>query len=95
VDPKVVTKIIEKIENKFGKMTVTRGKEQVFLGMKITYNDDGTATINMKEYLKEAIVGFGKDIVKLAATPAKRDLFDIKEDSRYFLLRNERRSTEL
>jgi hypothetical protein len=80
-DPEVVTTIIEKIEERFGKMTVTRGKEHVFLGMNITFNDDGTASIKMKDYLKEAIADFGEDIVKSAATPAKRDLFDINDDS--------------
>jgi hypothetical protein len=47
VHPSVVTEIIKKIEDKFGKMTVTRGKAHVFLGMHITYNDDGTASIGM------------------------------------------------
>jgi hypothetical protein len=56
VDDTVVTDIIEKIEAKFGKVTVTRGKHHVVLGMDITFNDnDGTVTILMKEYLKEAI----------------------------------------
>jgi hypothetical protein len=32
-------------------------------------------------HLKEAISDFGEDIVKLAVTPAKRDLFDINEYS--------------
>ena len=35
VDPEVVTNIIEKLEDQFEKMTVTRGKEHVFLGMHI------------------------------------------------------------
>jgi hypothetical protein len=33
----MVTKIIDTIEKHFGKMTVTRGREHVFLGMKIGY----------------------------------------------------------
>ena len=62
VDDTVVTDIIEKIEAKFGKMTVTRGKHHVFLGMDITFNDNnGTVTILMKEYLKEAIADSGMD----------------------------------
>jgi hypothetical protein len=81
VDPKVNDEIVRKIEERFGKMTVTRGKEHVFLGMKIHFNENGTASINMKEYLKEATVAFGEDITKSAATPAKRDLFDIDEAS--------------
>ena len=77
----VVTGVIEKIEEKFGKMTVTRGKSHTFLGMKLTLQDDGTVQIDMKEYVKEAIEEFGEDVSKTAATPAKKDLFDITDDS--------------
>jgi hypothetical protein len=80
-DPKVNNETIEIIERRFGKMTVTRGKKHVFLGMNVTYNNIGSATMNMKDYLIEAIADFSEDIVKSAATPTKRDLFDIKEDS--------------
>ena len=66
VDDTVVTDIIEKIEAKFGKMTETRGKHHMFLGMDITFNDDdGSVTILMKEYLKEAIVNSGMDASRL------------------------------
>ena len=77
----VVTGVIEKIEEKFGKMTVTRGKTHIFLGMKITLQDDGTVKIEMKDYVKEAIEAFGEDVTKHAANPARKDLFEIKEDS--------------
>ena len=43
--PAVVTSVIERIEERFGKMTFTRCPEHTFLGMKITYRSDGTATI--------------------------------------------------
>jgi hypothetical protein len=77
-----VTNIIEKIEAKFGKMTVTRGKHHVFLGMDITFNDDdGTVTILMKEYLKEAIADSGMDASKVAPTLAKKDLFTVDDGS--------------
>jgi hypothetical protein len=82
VDDTVVTNIIEKIEVKFGKMTVTRGKHHVFLGMDITFNDNnGTVTILMKEYLKEAIPDSGMDATKVAPTPAKKDLFTVDDGS--------------
>ena len=82
VDDTVVTDIIEKIEAKFGKMTVTRGKHHVFLGMDITFNDNhGTFTILMKEYLKEAIADSGMDASKVAPTPAKKDLFSVDDVS--------------
>ncbi len=80
-DDKVVTSVIELIEERFGKMTVTRGKKHVFLGMDITFCDDGTATVKMKDYIKESIAEFGESIVRNAATPARKDLFDINEES--------------
>ena len=81
VDPEVVTDVIEQIEAKFGKMTVKRGSEHVFLGMHINYKDNGTAEITMRDYLEESIVESGLDITRTATTPAKRDLFDINESS--------------
>jgi Reverse transcriptase (RNA-dependent DNA polymerase)/Zinc knuckle len=76
-DDNVVSNVIELIESKFGKMTVTRGREHVFLGMKIDFHTNGTASIRMKEYIAEAIQDFGEDISRQAATPAKKNLFDI------------------
>ena len=81
VDPEVVTSIINKIEERFGKMLVKRGKEHVFLGMNITYNDDSTVTIGMKDYVLEAMADLGEAITRSAATPAKRDLFEINDKS--------------
>jgi hypothetical protein len=81
VNSKVVSMIIDKIEKRFGKMTVTRGKTHEFLGMDITYETDGTAKINMSRYTKESIDEFMGEIKKSSPTPATKDLFDIKENS--------------
>jgi hypothetical protein len=82
VDDTVVTNTIKKTEVKFGKMTVTRGKHHVFLGMDITFNDDdGTVTILMKEYLKGAIADSGMDASKVAPAPAKKELFAVDDGS--------------
>jgi hypothetical protein len=62
-------------------MTVTRGKEHVFLGMKIRYTDKRTAVVTMNQYLEEAITECGLDIASTAVTPARRDLFDIDANS--------------
>jgi hypothetical protein len=35
----------------------------------------------MKEYIKEAIADFGESITQLATTPAKKNLFEIDEES--------------
>jgi hypothetical protein len=48
VDDNAVSHVIERIEDRFGEMTVTQGKEHVFLGMNINFNEDGTASIKMK-----------------------------------------------
>jgi Reverse transcriptase (RNA-dependent DNA polymerase) len=76
-DPDVVTSVIEQLEASFGKMTVTRGPEHVFLGMNIRYTGQGTAVISMKGYLEEAIAESGMDIKREATTPARHDLFTV------------------
>ena len=60
--------IIDCLEEHFGKMKVTRGKAQVFLGMKILFTKSQTAVLRMKSYLKEAIVECGMNIMLKAAT---------------------------
>jgi hypothetical protein len=81
VSDSVVSAVIESIEKRFGKMTVTRGKEHVFLGMDIVFRDDGTASVKMKSYIKEAIAEFRSDISCIAATPARKDLFMVNDTS--------------
>jgi hypothetical protein len=81
VDKTVVSNIIQQIESKFGKMSVTRGRSHTFLGMKIEFSDKGTLTIDMKEYIVEAIKDFCEDVSLSATTPAKRDLFDVNSDA--------------
>ena len=81
VNPDVVTRMIKVIEEEFDTMTVTRGKEHVFLGMHIKYNDDRTVEITMNDYLTEAIEESGMDISKSSPTPATKRLFDVDESS--------------
>jgi hypothetical protein len=82
VDLKVVTEVVEKIEERFGKMTVTRGKKHVFLGMKIHCLDNRTAEIDMSDHMREGTEEFPEVINSSAATPAKRDLCEIDEKSK-------------
>ena len=74
----MVSDIIKSIEAKFGKMSVTRGMDYVFLGMNIKFRRDGTLCILMKEYLEDAIDEFkkiGEDLVVTTTTPATKSLF--------------------
>jgi hypothetical protein len=58
-DNKTVSCVIEKIKARFGQITLTQGKEHVFLGININFHCDGTASIKMKDYIKEAIAALG------------------------------------
>ena len=78
-DHNVVSMIIDKLEERFDKMTVTRGDKHVFLGMNIAYTKQRTAEISMKCYLEEAIADCGMDITGTAKTPATRTLFEVDE----------------
>jgi hypothetical protein len=80
-DPKVVSDIIEKIESKFGKMHVTRGKKHTFLGMDISFEVENEVSITMKSYIQEAIDGFNEEIKRISPTPARKDLFEIDPKS--------------
>ncbi len=75
----MVSRVIENIEKRFDKMTVQRGREHNFLGMRIRYNENETATVTMKDYLKDAIEQSGLDIQGIASTPARRTLFEVDE----------------
>lgn len=70
--------IINRLEERFDKMTVTRGKNHVFLGMNITYTEEWTAVVNMKSYLQEAIDECGMEIKLEACTPARMTLFEVE-----------------
>ena len=81
MDMKVVEEVIAKIESKFGKMTVTKGSDQDFLGMDIKFRK-GKITISMKKHILKAISLFSEEITKSAATPAKNYLFEVREQSK-------------
>ena len=77
ISPAVVTNVIEKIEEKFGKMTVSRGTKHTFLGIDIEYKENGTAILQMRRYLEDAIMESEMAIKRSVATPAKKNLFDV------------------
>ena len=79
VDAKVVSGLIKKLEKKFGKLTVNRGKNHVYLGMDIEFKEDRTVHILMKHHLLEAIEDFGEDTTRHVSSPAANDLFTTYE----------------
>jgi len=70
VNKDVVTQIIEDLEKKFGKMSVTRGCKHKFLGMNLYFENDHTVTVQMKDHLQESIDESGLNIMHEAATPS-------------------------
>ena len=79
-DSTVVDEVITKIEERFGKMTVKRGKQHVFVGMDIDFIEKGKLKISMRNHLEEAIEVFGEDVTMGATTPATRSLFEVNEN---------------
>jgi len=78
----VVTDVINMLENKFGKMKVTRGDKHNFLGMALTFHKDrGIVENNMSGYISEAITDFGEEL-KAVTTPARSDLFNVDETAK-------------
>ena len=75
----MVDRVIKEIEDRFGKITVTRGEKHNFVGMDITFRDGGTVSILMNDYTTECFEAFGEPINKKANTPAKSDLFGVSE----------------
>ena len=78
-DPKVVDEVIEVIEERLGKMTVTCRKVYTFVGMDMEFKSDGIVEILMKQYILECIEVFN-ETMKRVTTPAKSSLFDIIDD---------------
>ena len=81
VEYDVVTEILESIEKKFGKMSITRGKKHSFIGMDIDILENKKLKILMKCHIEEAINNFNEEITRTAPTPARKDLFEIDEKS--------------
>jgi hypothetical protein len=88
VEDDVLSGVINSIESEVGAITVSRGKTHNFLGMEITFNDDGTLSIRMEEYIAETLREFPDKLRKSASTPARADLQQIDSSSK--LLNKER-----
>ena len=76
MNPKVVDHMIKQIEDKFGKITITRGKYHVFVGMDIKFLENGKVRIFIKDCITESMEMFdmfGEKITKSANTPTKKN----------------------
>ena len=78
MDPKVVDKVIETIEEKFAKMPQTRGDEHNFLGMNIKFKYK-KVKFSMKKHIQKATDTFMDEITRNTASPATSYLFKTRE----------------
>ena len=61
VDQDVDDDIVQKINDEFGSLSITKGKQHTYLGMGIMYNEHQTVSISMDEYVEEVISVFEKN----------------------------------
>ena len=87
----IVKEIIEKIEEHYGKMTVTHGNKHTYVGMDIYFPGNREVKISMIDYLKECIIALGEDCSAAANTPAGSRIFDSDPDGT--LLNENKRKT--
>ena len=88
VDPEVVTSVIKQLENEFAKnapLTITRGKVHDYLGMTLDFSKDGKAQIKMFDYIENMLNGLPADMDGESATPAANHLFEVNEQNREML----------
>jgi hypothetical protein len=81
VNSKVVDSIIDQLEEKYGKMTITRSSKHVYIGMELDFLSNGRVKVLMKDHLEECFEIFGEEIKPIFATPASHNLFDIDENA--------------
>ena len=79
-DSKVVSKVIEEVTEKFGKLTIQRGNKFDLLGMDIEIKNR-KVHVSMKNHLRSAIDDYervlGSDVSdRSGVTPAKNNLYD-------------------
>lgn len=79
IDQKVVDQVINDIEAKYGKMTVSKGLKHIYVGMDIDYSSSGEVKISMIGHIKEALNDFPEACNLLARTPAADHLFQVNE----------------
>lgn len=80
VERKIARDIFDSLENKFSKMKVVIGQKHEFLGMRLTFRNDGKFSTGMAQLLNEVINKFCETPTK-AVTLIRSDLFEIDDDS--------------
>ena len=71
--------IVVKIGKRFPGLTISTVTEHTFLGIRITYLDDGKVSLNMRDYIQEVVDDFGEDVSQTVSTPTACWLFAVSD----------------
>ena len=92
VDPKVNDDFHKWLQAEYGKVkavTATRGKKHVYLGMLLDYSTPGEVKIDMRDYVKDMLEDFPKDLDGKVASVANEHLFDTSKGKKLGPLKQE------
>ena len=84
VDKEVVSDIITKLSNEFGKeapLTIKRGKVHDYLGMVLDYSEPGKVKIVMEKYIEGILNEMPADMTGVSPSPAANHLFDVNPEA--------------
>jgi Reverse transcriptase (RNA-dependent DNA polymerase) len=84
VDDAVVTKILETLNERYGKITplvVTRGKIHDYLGMTLDFSANECCVVRMDDYVESVLDEAPVDMDGEAETPAAEHLFTVRDDA--------------
>ena len=85
VSPKAIDWLIEKLNEKYGKvspLTVQRGKKLEHLGMELDYSKKGKVSLDMQKHIQSILAAAASDMDGLAETPAASHLFQTRTDAK-------------
>ena len=80
---------MQKIQPEFcqeAPITVTHGKKHEYLGLEIDFSIDGKVIFTMINYIKEMLDELPLDMAGLAATPAARNFFNVRSETKNWIL---------
>ena len=76
-DDAAIDDLISELQLRFPDVKYTRGNEQNYIGMAITYTADGNVHVSMPKYVKDLLLCY--DVSGSVSSPATANLFDVRE----------------
>jgi hypothetical protein len=81
-----VTSMINWLEGIYGDIKVFRGKKHYYLGMRLAYTKKGEVKVTIIDYMKGVIEDFPEVITGRSATPAAKNIVEVRPDESRVLL---------